>query len=370
MAVFIKTILCSFVLFVSLCLWSFDVRFGCPRSIPWWAVSVASLFCLWVTWEFLPLQKKWRETMVEYQGLLYSRIGVCWKWAKDWVAQLATHWLFGRVVPSVTAIYYLVLDVWGDHWKIIAENKGLHGNLFIVCVGLNVVGLFLTTFQEARVDATGDAGGRQALSDFISSVGAIVAAKITRFRTRIETFSAQGKKSGKFELITHPEDQLGIIADAAAKFLCPLYGLRGDDINITVLAKKSTSQDWKYIFTHQQWHQTPPGDLMVESSSARKSDDDGETRLIPNKLEASRRGEYYLTKRDIDRGKKGSCFTHPVSVATPSGHDRYIISIVSYRKQFCDEWDTPSKKATETFLKEFSRRIELELCLKTLKGLA
>lgn len=337
-------------------------------------VGIVLLLCGGLGWYLARINKEAQWRVCTSGTVALVGIVFCWRrfHPKSWhsfarySANISTHWVFNRVVPSITAIYFLTLDIWQD-WHWIKDYRETHQQIFLAFVGANVVALVLSSFADSR-DASRSAEGSRSLSEFVTEVGAIVEAKLIRFRDKISGLKVSGKRIDKFSLITHPDEQLRVIAAAVGRFLLHCYGLEDQQFNLTIMRRRPRTADWDFCYRyHGNWHTTQPTDLLGNPSAAKKCLDTGEFRFFASKEEAAKLGAYHMSKRDEERGRTGSCFVHPATIKTSAGDSQHLISLVTYSKQLCDSWDTGACKATETFLMEFCRRIELELCLKTLK---
>ncbi len=265
-------------------------------------------------------------------------------------------------LPLITGSYYLILDVWGDKWSWVSDNQTLHEKIFIGCLAASLLSLFLRVFQHsAKIDS--DETANTLLNNFIATVGAIVEAKTQRFRTK----SVQLKhNSNKFNHITQPEEQFRVIGNAVSSFVCNSFGISEDAFDLTIMRKKPGANSWHYIYQHQSWSHSDPNALLNGSSAASKCCETKEHTFFPDKYKSARDKQYTLSPRDKRRGP-GSAFIYPASFEARSGSDSYIVSIVTYGKQLCDDWDQPSVAVSASFLREFCRRIELELALHTIK---
>jgi hypothetical protein len=173
------------------------------------------------------------------------------------------------------------------------------------------------------------------------------------------------KHSDKFSRITHPEDQLRVIANATSNFLQQSYNLKDDQVNITILHRRGES-GWSYLYKHHEWRFTPASEIIEKHSAARHCLDTGDELFIPDKIKAARDGHYHLTRRDKRRGD-GSAYVFPLRFVTPTVPVMCLVSVVTYGTQLCYEYEQQTVDITKAFLREFVRRFEVELCLHAIK---
>jgi hypothetical protein len=274
----------------------------------------------------------------------------------------ATHWLVAIILPWITGSYYAILDIWGDDWSWVRDHKEAHEVAFFCCLCISLLSQFLSSVIREPHKLESDQQAREILSEFIGTVGAIVQAKIDRFRSKLSDIKPN---SDKFKHITKPEDQVSVIANATARFLQSAFGFHEDQIDITILRKKDEG-GWNFDFRLQQWSHTAPDVLMSKGAAAMKCLEHGEPAFYPDKIKAAGEGKFVLSGRDKRRGP-GSAFIYPIGFSNGVSETQYVVSLVTYGKQFCADYDVQSCEITNAFLREVCRRFEVELCLDTIK---
>jgi hypothetical protein len=106
---------------------------------------------------------------------------------------------------------------------------------------------------------------------------------------------------------------------------------------------------------------------MKEKSAASAAIKRGLPIFHASKLRAVMEGEYYQSQRD-KRHADGSVYVYPVIVETKSSKpDRYLVSLVTYKKQLCSEHDQLAVDIMKMLMYDICRRFELELSLMTAK---
>ena len=267
------------------------------------------------------------------------------------------------IFPPVTSAYYAVLDILKDDLPIIKNHLALHQRLFWIILVVSLLLLFIQGFVEEK-ESDKQKIALTLLTDFLATVGRIVQNKLDRFRKK---FPQLKPSSNKFNQITQPNEQLSIIARESVAFLQKAYGLNDDQINITIARKKGENGKWHYCYRYQNnWKHSDPKKILPQKMAIVDKVNRGEYCFFPDKIKAAKEGEYCLSKRDRDR-LLGSAFLFPVKFEGNQCAFEYLISIITYGKQFCEEDDQPSIEVSQIFLREISRRFEIELCLKSIK---
>lgn len=292
-------------------------------------------------------------------------LGYAWRRAKHFLGRLfrwlATHWFFKFWLPWITGSYYAILDIWGDDWSWISENKEGHEVAFWFCLGASLISQFVAGLVNEPSKLDSDKVAREILGEFIEHVGVIVQAKLDRFRAKLGDIRPG---SDKFKHITKPEDQISVIAGAASRFLRGAYGIKEDQIDITILRRKDGGA-WHFHFQLQPWSHSSTDWLEKRKAAAIQCVSRREPAFFPDKVKAAVAGDFVLSDRD-KRRKGGSAYVYPVAFTDPQATE-CVVSIVTYGTQFCEDYDETSRAITEAFLREICRRFEIELCLDTIK---
>lgn len=276
---------------------------------------------------------------------------------------LASHKFFSIVLPWVTASYFAVLDFLGDEpW--FKEHRPVVVGFFWICLLISLFTQFLQGIQSMRPKLESDKTAREIMSEFIRNVAVIVEAKLTRFRSKLAVVKPE---SDKFKHITLPEDQLKIIGTSASQFLRDSFGLREDELDITILRRKNDG-DWNYIYQLQPWSHGSTKWLSERKSAAHQCAENREVVFFPDKIKSASEGLFLLSARDARR-KLGSAYIYPASFEAASIKVDFVVSIITYGKQFAPEYDEASCEITKAFLREICRRFEVELCLDTIKNI-
>jgi hypothetical protein len=137
--------------------------------------------------------------------------------------------------------------------------------LFVVAIVAPMLVLFLRGLVGDPQPLDSSEVAREVLSDFLTTVGAIVAAKTLRFRNAIPSIRPN---SDRFLHITDPKSQIHIISNAAVGFICKNYGLTEDQVDITIIRRKPAGAWHFHYLHHASWKHTEPPRLMTDSSAA------------------------------------------------------------------------------------------------------
>ena len=292
---------------------------------------------------WLGIQRAWSKT----------RIGI-----SRWLPKFLTSPRFTASFAAFSAAALEILRrVKEEAW--FADFLGLSSIVMLILTGIQLV---LCAIVWLFGDGAENAGADLRAQEFIAATAKIVRAKAHRFRAALEVL----RPTRRFEQITKPTVQIDIIMSAVEGFFRKEFGLRENQMDITILMSKG-DQPWQFFMQMQKgWNHGQPQQLFDRGSAAAFARQSGEPVFHPCKLEAARNGLFKLSKRDVDR-KSGSAFIHPVKFNLPSGeYHEFIINIVTYGKRFCSPYDELAVEDTEIFLREITNRIELELCLQAI----
>ncbi len=198
---------------------------------------------------------------------------------------------------------------------------------------------------------------------FMKMVGSIVQAKLVRNKAKMETLGAK-----KFALLTAPIEQLEVIFSASTEFMKHVFLLEENQVDITIL-HKGPNRDWSFLLVHQKtWRHSSPENLVKPGTCAHRALTTGEYEFYPSKKLAHVDGHYELGQRDGAAGD-GSIFCAPSFVHCNDQKHEFILSIVTYGKVLSNPADDENALKVKALLREISRRVEMELCMKVVKEL-
>lgn len=279
------------------------------------------------------------------------------------LSKFASNKIAGYYFPALMGFYYLTLDVWGDDWHIITKYKDVHLNIYLVLVSISVALIFLrgtrAFYSDLTKTAKADVG-----KGLIMLTSRIVKAKLDRFHACAANLDPTGNT---FRQITRPDDQISVIISEILTFLYNTFDIEESETCITIMHCDVGTQKWHYMFNNQtQWNHTKAGKLIAIKSMAAMCVQHGEPIFHPDKVEASKKGEYFMSPKD-ERSIKGSAYCHPVVVNVSGTEYKFVISVITYGKILCNSHNEQQVEATKLTLRDICRRIELELTLWSMR---
>jgi hypothetical protein len=265
--------------------------------------------------------------------------------------------------PGVSAIYFLCLDVWGDDWDIIKNNKSTHETIFFFLIFTSLLMLLFRGIADWYEDKS-NKGYISFLEQFSILTSKVVNKKLSRFKEKAQNLKPTGDT---FKQITQPKDQINLILGEIESLMQNHFGIKARNLCISILHKDPGNNKWYFIFeTQKSWKHTRPERLMSETSAANDCLETGEHVFHPCKESAAKVGKYFLSDRDKSNGG-GSVFCYPSTTKTPDYTDNYVISIVTYGKLLCDPLDSKQSQAVSEIFCDLSQRLDLELTLQSMK---
>lgn len=284
-------------------------------------------------------------------------------YAKVVLKKYALNRFLSRILGPLAGFYYLFLDVFRSDFDWIDKNIDLHIRIVFGMMAATVIAHLLSSFVKETAP-NGSNNPTRAMAEFIKTVGIIVEEKIQRYTAIMGSLP---KRGDLLMQITKPDDQILRIFKNTANFIENVFGVKTSDIDITILKRDLPNGKWNTISVYQdKWKHFDPDGIVKNSGAAQECLRKGDPVFIPNKLEAHDRKAFILNSRDRTAGP-GSAFLYPVPIKTNQTSCEYLVSILTYRQQLCDSWDSDSIQAAESFLNQICRRIELELIVWQIK---
>lgn len=267
------------------------------------------------------------------------------------------------VLPSISGVYYLCLDIWADRWSWIKNYESFHEYVFGWLVGISFLALLVRGIAD-WYEAKSDKAYIAFMERFSSLTSRLVKVKLDRFK---EESAVLRPTVDVFKRITQPKSQINLILGEVESLLLNHFGIKAHQVNITIIRNDYQKGVWFYKYqTNRSWKHTKASVLMGEKSAARKCLDTGEPVFFACKSEAARRNEYFLSERD-KRYITGSAYCYPVFVKNPDYNDLYLVSIVTYGVRLCDPLDSAQSEAIAEIFTDICTRIDLELTLESIK---
>ncbi|RJF37924.1 hypothetical protein [Pseudoalteromonas gelatinilytica] len=271
--------------------------------------------------------------------------------------------VLSMVIPPIVMLYYGTLDIWGDDWKWIKDNKDLHEFIFTLLAAFTVLVLFIKGISEAF---KGVVAKRYELltESLISFFNGLVKKKRDRFYQKAKSLK---QREDAFKRITQPIDQLEHVLDGTKRFLVDGLKIDQKNIGITIIQGIPNENRWWYeLKCDSQKQHTRARDLMNGESTAKYCFDHGDSLFIPDLRKGIKEGVFFESSRSKKTGK-GSIFCKPVRVTVSNIDYVYIFTIAVYGQYLCTPFDETECRACEKILDEVADRVELELYLHSMK---
>jgi len=266
-------------------------------------------------------------------------------------------------LPPIVGLYFGMLDYWGSDWDVFSENRATHELLLLMAAAFTIIVLFFRGISEALE-------GRVArrynfiLEETMAFMNELIKKKRDRFQNKARHLRRNGNT---FALITHPQDQLEHVLDGTSRLLKQSFGIDQKNISATIILGDQTANKWWYLLkSDSQKQHTRAKELMSGSSTARYCFDTGESIFIPDIRKGSKEDAFLKTERS-SKSKFGSIYCKPIRVTVNGLQYIYIFSICIYGQHLCTPYDEEECRACERLLDEIAARVELELCLYSIK---
>ena len=241
-------------------------------------------------------------------------------------------------VPGIAGLYFLCLDVWGDHWLAIKNYREQHEFLFAALIILSLVILIIrgsADWYEGKSD--------KAYIAFMEQFSVLTSKLVTKKLERFKDEALRLKPNGNtFKQITKPKDQINMILG---------------EIETLLFNNFEVNRGWKH---------TKAQKLIDSDSAASECLRTGQPVFHACKKQASKSRKYFLSDRDKSNGV-GSVFCYPALTTNPDYTDNYIVSIVTYGKRLCDPLDQEQAEAISDIFSDICQRLDLELTLHSIK---
>jgi len=279
------------------------------------------------------------------------------------VISFISHPALGVAIPPVIGLYYGTLDIWGDDWPWIAENKNTHETIFTILASLTVAILFVKAISEAAKGAV-NRRYSQLIESMLLFFNTLVKKKKDRFYNKAKHLKPSGDV---FRLITQPKDQLEHVLDGTKNFLIDGLGIDTKNIGITVIQGDPKSNKWWYeLKCDTQKQHTRAKDLMSSKSTASYCYESGDSIFIADIRKGTKEEVFFESERS-SKSRIGSIFCKPVRITVNNLEYVYIFTIAVFGQYLCSPYDEEECRACEKILDEIADRVELELYLHSMK---
>jgi len=279
------------------------------------------------------------------------------------VIELLGSTAISMVIPPIIALYYGTLDIWGDDWGWVKNNKDLHAVIFTVLATLTVIILFLKGIAEA-CKGNIEKKYNNLVESLLVFFNGLVKKKRERFHHKAKSLR---NTSNIFSKITQPKEQLAHVLDGTKHFLISGLNIAPKNIGITIIQGVPSTDKWWYeIKCDSQKQHTKAKLLMNGQSTARHCFETGDSLFIPDIRKGIKEGVFFASERS-NKIDIGSVFCKPVRVKVNDIDYVYIFTIAVYGQYLCTPYDEVECSACEKILDEVADRVELELYLHSLK---
>lgn len=279
------------------------------------------------------------------------------------VVDFLSHPFFSIVIPPIVGLYYGTLDIWGDEWTWVKEEKDLHAIIFSVLASFTIIILFIKGMAES---AKGKVAKKYniLMESMMFFFNGLVKKKKDRFYNKAKSLKPSGDV---FKIITQPKDQLEHVLDGTKTFLINGFGIDPKNIGITIIQGDPSNEKWWYeLKCDTQKQHSRPKDLMREKSTARYCLDTGDSLFIPDIRKGAKEEVFWASERS-KKTDVGSIFCKPVRIAVNNIEYVYIFTIAVFGQNLCTPYDEEECRACENILDEVADRVELELYLNSIK---
>jgi len=174
-----------------------------------------------------------------------------------------------------------------------------------------------------------------------------------------------------FYEITQPQKQIKVILDNIQNTFSRLFGIDPNDIGLSVIFKTDKHETWEWAA-----HLNIENDLQLQSLVNNKNSTafqiiSGHDKYLfyPDKRKGLKEGKFSPGPIDETKDSIGSIICKDIGLDQNNNLLNAVLSITTYGKQLCDEYDIESKsKIEEILLPSFEYRIKVELALLYIKN--
>ena len=273
------------------------------------------------------------------------------------------HPAMGVFVPPLIGLYYGTLDIWGDEWGWIKNNRDVHELIFTILATLTILILFFKAISEA---ARGEVEKQYSklMESMILFFNTLVKKKRDRFFNKAKHLKPTGDT---FKAITQPKDQLEHVVDGTKTFLVNGFGIDPKNIGITIIQGCPQQDKWWYeLKCDAQKQHTKAKVLMSGKSTAAYCFESGDSIFIPDIRKGIKEEVFFSSERSEKTGV-GSIFCKPVRITVGKLEYVYIFTVAVFGQNLCLPYDEEECRACEKILDEIADRVELELYLHSIK---
>lgn len=267
------------------------------------------------------------------------------------------------LLPITVAFYHGTLDIWGDDWGFIVKYKDTHELVFTFSIFITVAILSIHVVSEhskSRVTKRYE----EIIGSTMAFFNELVKSKRDRFHKKAKSLSYG---ADPFKKITQPQEQIEASIYGIIRLLNSVLGIDKKNIEITIMSHDAVNEKWIYLFSNdKQKRLTKPKVLMDSRSTARHCLNTGESVFIADIRKGIKEGIFFESERS-KVSKTGSIYCKSIRVNVSERKYTYIFTICVYCENVCTPYDADECRTCENVFDEIADRIELELCLYSIK---
>lgn len=263
------------------------------------------------------------------------------------------------IIPPVVALYYGILDIWGEDWKVIKNNIDLHETIFCF---LAISTIFIVVFNAVseKIKATIEDKVLKLQKSMSAYCNDLVKAKSKMVKNKAKHLKPKGDP---FKLLINPNDQLERSIDEMQRLLENGFEVSRHKIGITIISFNKEEGKWKYLFKNNQTRQHTAAQVIMErNSTANYCHKKGESLFVSDIRKGLKEQVFYAS----DRSKEaviGSLYCRPVNILVNNISFDYIFTVAVYGEFLCTPYDANQCEACNYILDDIANRIEMELYL-------
>jgi hypothetical protein len=280
------------------------------------------------------------------------------------------HWVLSALISTAPAFIFTFTEFFGKDFGLIDQNGAFTHIAKIILWPSFVISLifsFVMALADKR-DEYAKQNGQIILSRIIQSLDEIKHKKLKRFIRYIDQNHNKANLS-PFNDITQPISQLESILENFQYTLAEIFGIRHNDIGISLMYHTNKDRTWKWLYTTNIEGDLSLNEITENPISTAHDIITGQTSSIfyPSKKSAASQGKYVPSSKDHAHRMIGSIICRDISIST-NEYVKAIFSVSTYGKQICLENDEDAIfKVEQVLLPSFERRIQLELALLYIK---
>ncbi|MFH0734017.1 MAG: hypothetical protein V1773_04920 [bacterium] len=281
---------------------------------------------------------------------------------------ITRHWILSTFIllsPSLMVLYFVNAFFNGE----VALDK-LKTIFFLLNYFVLTIGVFTLMKQYAdKYNNMVKDNGLLVYSVILQSMDLGKRRKLNRFYKFIEEHQ-NNFGINPFNEITQPQKQIKVILDNIQFTLCKLFGLNPNEIGLSVIYKTDKQSEWKWVANLNIENDLPLNKMIKEpTSTAFQIINNGNSFVFyPDKRTGLKEKKFYAGPVDEQKQNIGSIICKDISLDHNNNLLKAVLSITTYGKQLCDEYDADSiNKIKELLIPSFEYRIKVELALLYIK---